>query len=85
MEMECPNCGQIMIRDKQPGGYYRCPDCHMAIIAKYGKVLDILNGPDAPEGYDDYYDDDDGPGEGCRACGNPNYPNCLDSCPMGDD
>ena len=23
--------------------------------------------------------------EGCVACGNPAYPNCIDSCPMFDD
>ena len=24
-------------------------------------------------------------GAGCRACGNPAYPNCMTSCPMFDD
>lgn len=28
--------------------------------------------------------DDDIP-EGCRACGNPDYPKCCDSCPIFDD
>lgn len=23
--------------------------------------------------------------EGCAACGNPAFPNCIDSCPMFDD
>ena len=23
--------------------------------------------------------------EGCAACGNPDYPDCKDSCPMFDD
>ena len=22
---------------------------------------------------------------GCRACGNPAYPECMDSCPLFDD
>ena len=22
---------------------------------------------------------------GCRACGNPTYPDCMDSCPLFDD
>ncbi len=22
---------------------------------------------------------------GCRACGNPMYPDCMDSCPLFDD
>ena len=29
---------------------------------------------------EDDYDDD----EGCRACGNPAYPDCQDSCPLFD-
>ena len=24
-------------------------------------------------------------GAGCRACGNPTYPDCMDSCPLFDD
>ncbi len=31
---------------------------------------------------DDDYDSED---EGCRACGNPDYPNCQSSCPLYDD
>ena len=27
----------------------------------------------------------DYPGKGCRACGNPAYPNCKSSCPLFDD
>ncbi len=37
---------------------------------------------------DDEYDDDynwSGQPAGCRACGNPNWPDCEDSCPMYDD
>ena len=30
------------------------------------------------------YDDDDGE-NGCVACGNPAYPNCMSSCPLFDD
>ncbi|WP_163428033.1 hypothetical protein [Eubacterium pyruvativorans] len=29
--------------------------------------------------------DDDDMGDGCAACGNPAYPECMSSCPMYDD
>lgn len=34
---------------------------------------------------DEYDDDDDDMGDGCRACGNPAYPDCMSSCPLCDD
>ena len=30
-------------------------------------------------------DYEDGPEEGCEACGNPAYPECKSSCPIFDD
>jgi len=30
-------------------------------------------------------EDDYDIGAGCAACGNPAYPNCMDSCPLCDD
>ena len=37
------------------------------------------------ENYDkDIYKEDNIP-EGCSACGNPSWPDCMDSCPMFDD
>jgi len=36
--------------------------------------------------YDEDADEDDyGDDEGCKACGNPAYPHCKDSCPIFDD
>lgn len=35
------------------------------------------------DSYDD--DDDNDMGEGCAACGNPAYPDCMSSCPLFDD
>lgn len=34
--------------------------------------------------YSDFYTEDDEP-VGCRACGNPAWPECMDSCPLFDD
>lgn len=37
-------------------------------------------------GHDPYADpEDEGENPGCVACGNPAYPDCMDSCPMYDD
>ena len=79
MIIECPECGCTMTKSKRSGGYYMCQSCGCQVITKYGKIVDVLGGPDD---YDDFYDD--GPGEGCRACGNPDWPKCLDACPMGE-
>lgn len=43
-----------------------------------GKVNEAING------MEDELMDDDKP-EGCVACGNPVFPNCISSCPMFDD
>jgi len=39
----------------------------------------------AAAGIEEFDIEDDEPGEGCTACGNPAYPRCKDSCPMYDN
>lgn len=43
-----------------------------------GKVGEVINGMEA-----EFMDDD--MSEGCAACGNPAFPNCMNSCSMFDD
>ena len=77
MSVYCPECGcELVLEDD--GDYY-CNACEVyfdPIIAKY------YSEPLSP----DYCADaKDCPEEGCRACGNPAYPKCVDSCPLLDD
>lgn len=39
---------------------------------------------EAINGMEDEFMSDDIP-EGCAACGNPTFPNCISGCPMFDD
>lgn len=62
--------------------YAMCPNCGRRLR----RVLDFWGNWDGETYQCDYCtDDDDGMPEGCAACGNPAYPNCMDSCPMYDD
>lgn len=80
-------CGAIMEIDEETDTCI-CPACG----AYYPDVDEYLN-------YNPYSDllEDSGfitpeqfaelskPGEGCEACGNPAYPNCMMSCSLFDD
>lgn len=50
----------------------RCADC----------ALMAAESDDSDENYDF---DDDSESPACRACGNPDYPKCMDSCRVYDD
>ena len=80
MAYYCPQCGSEMVLEDDGDVY--CDNC----MCYYG-----LNNPDDysdPNWYLRETDENIGdldPGPGCRACGNPVYPNCIDSCPLMDD
>ena len=62
---------------------WTCPECGNRAILEDPDDEDSLyyeNDPD--DSYGSYYDDIP---EGCRACGNPNYPECTSSCNLMSD
>lgn len=83
MAYYCPRCGAEMVKDDYDDEYY-CDDCmcYFSITPGQEKFFED------PNTY--LIQDKDARGNdlapaGCRACGNPNYPNCIDSCPLMDD
>lgn len=63
----------------------KCPACGSKV--KYLELDDLYECVNCGETMTDYesthgFDNDD---SGCAACGNPDYPNCKDSCSMFDD
>lgn len=81
----CDSCNDCL--NSQGGfddacGSWTCTDCgYSNVIA----ASEIIWGEGDPSGAP--WEDSDEPGwdePGCRACGNPAYPNCKSSCPMFD-
>ena len=83
MAYYCPECGEELVLEDD-GDYY-CDNCMCYHSISPGQERFYED----PDGYLEYRDDEkkesDLPGPGCRACGNPNYPKCIDSCPLTDD
>lgn len=63
--------------------------CHIWSESDFGRLCFdcALNKFVTDTGVDPYaeYDDDEDYDSGCEACGNPAYPDCMNSCPMFDD
>ena len=76
MAYYCPQCGEEMVLEDD-GDLY-CDNCMC-----YYSPSDSYKDPDMHTWYN--APESNGPGPGCRACGNPAYPNCIDSCPLMDD
>ena len=76
---DCPQCGEHSSMEYEDGEWY-CINCG------YSEEADEDDAEDEATAFTD--DDDDSAPYGCRTCGNYDsglYPDCLDSCPMGDD
>lgn len=72
---KCMNCGRTL-EDLGSEGWY-CWYCNKFSHGKDGKTY-------IPGENDDYWPDPDDSGDDkpdiCRACDNPNYPKCEESC-----
>ena len=74
----CPECNNCMMEYRE--GEWFCECCG------YSEEKSSREAKKEATAY--MYDDDDSAPYGCRTCGNYDsglYPDCLDSCPMGDD
>jgi hypothetical protein len=80
----CEMCGGTLYKKKHTKYMYVCPNCWYQINISNG-IRDFTREYYLNEYGQYYFDNDDGPEEGCRACGNPAWPNCKTSCPMYDD
>ncbi len=78
MAYYCPECGEEMVLEDD-GDLY-CDNCMC-----YYPCSDDYTDPNRYLWVTDEDKSNDIPGPGCRACGNPAYPNCIDSCPLMDD
>lgn len=76
-EYACPVCG---VHALSCGGFLMFPDDGF----EYTEPYEIEEECEDYEGMSVDYEDIYGEDEGCAACGNPNYPDCMSSCPMGD-
>ncbi len=73
----CPKCGSevVLVED---GDFY-CNVCDMYIDPNAVEDQPVPTMLSYMAGRRDL------PGEGCRACGNPVYPKCMDACPLFDN
>lgn len=80
----CPECGEEMVKDDYDDDYY-CDNC-MCYFSIPKDQEKFFKNP-LTHLIQDIFSciDDNRPGPGCRACGNPSYPKCKDSCPLFDD
>lgn len=81
----CPRCESWMYKEHGSQGVYYCLNCMLEIqIDPITKTI-VSSSEDISEYfYNDVYDDDERE-DCCVACGNPDYPNCMESCALIDD
>lgn len=78
----CPRCDSWMYKEHGSKGVYYCLNCMLEItIDPYTKQ--IISSNDEYTYEDTYAEERDE--DMCIACGNPNYPDCMDSCDRIDD
>ncbi|MBR0352757.1 MAG: hypothetical protein IJH53_06090 [Oscillospiraceae bacterium] len=73
----CPICGSEVVLMENSDFYCAACDMYLAPNAVENQpiptMLSLMSGRKEL------------PGEGCRACGNPVYPSCMDACPLFDN
>ena len=79
-------CHAIM-EQVYPSDNWVCPNCDFEIedydeYATYGPYAELLERIHLVDPDDEWLDE---PGEGCKACGCPAYPDCKTSCDLYDD
>lgn len=78
----CPECGKEMVLEDD-GDYY-CDNCMCYFSVPESQVSFFKN----PLSYlikDIFENPKDEQEQGCKACGNPAYPECKNSCKLFDD
>ena len=78
----CPRCDSWMYKEHGSVGVYYCLNCMLEITID-PITKQIIKSNDEYT-YEEVYSDDSME-ECCIACGNPNYPDCMDSCEIMDN
>lgn len=73
----CPICARKLIPEED-GDFY-CTACEMYLAPNAVEDQPVPTMLSLMSGRKDL------PGAGCRACGNPVYPNCIEACPLFDN
>ncbi len=73
----CPICGSKVVLIEN-GDFY-CATCDMYLAPNAVEDQPVPTMLSFMSGRENL------PGEGCRACGNPVHPKCIDSCPLMED
>ena len=84
----CPFCGADMYDEWDCGDLiFHCSECvfHTMDCKDDGSAFDMEYEIAALNELSDCYSEEPSMSYACRACGNPAYPNCTNSCNLYDD
>ena len=93
-DTECTFCGkmfdyeEVVTRFENKyeifyGDYVIGDACWKCAVQQYNDTIKYDLEAEREEEYEE--DDEEDMEEGCRACGNPDYPDCMTSCSMFED
>lgn len=98
--LPCPECWDFNMEYDKSRDVFECPCCHSLFDVddllegewerrreeqlEWEENMRLRRKLENDE-WDEAFEDCDEQPEGCKACGNPAWPNCESSCPMFDD